>query len=136
MGVYQNLEKEFDFDIVEEFFGHYSMMTENLEALIVKLDDPDLYRHSVDELFRIFHTIKSASAYLKITPVNKVVTLAEEVLEECRGLEGRASDALIEWLLIVSDQLAAYREDLEEDAEAFSPLNTKIIKIPTEYLKS
>lgn len=135
MGIYQELEKEFDYDIVEEFFGHYTMMTESLEQLIVKLEEPAFYTKNINELFRIFHTIKSASGYLKLTPVTKVVTLAEEVLEECRNLEGAASDALINWLLVVSDQLARYKEDLETDALSFSKLDPKIIKVPTNYLK-
>lgn len=136
MGIYQNLEKEFDFEIVEEFFAHYSMMTENMEKLIVKLDGPLYFQRNINELFRIFHTIKSASGYLKIDPITKVVTLAEEVLEECRTLEGSATEALINWLLIVSDQLGRYREDLESDREQFSRLDPNIIKIPVEYIRS
>ncbi len=135
MGIYQNLEKEYDYDIVEEFFGHFSMMVESLEGLIVKLEDPTLFQRNVNELFRIFHTIKSASSYLKLTPVTKVVTLGEEVLEECRTLEGSASDALINWLLVVSDQLNAYKEDLENDSDTFTKTDSRIIKVPTHYLK-
>ncbi len=135
MGIYKNLETEFDYDIVEEFFGHYSTMTEGMEKLIVALDDEKQFQRNINELFRIFHTIKSAAAYLKLDPIHKVVTLGEEVLEECRTLQGRASDALIEWLLVVSDQLGSYREELENDASAFSKTDPRLIKIPIEYLK-
>ncbi|HHD77999.1 MAG TPA: phosphorelay protein [Campylobacteraceae bacterium] len=135
MGICQDLENRYDYDIVEEFLGHFGMLVESLEKLIVALDDPALFRRNINELFRIFHTIKSASGYLMITPVNKVVTLAEEVLEECRQLEGSASDTLINWLLVVSDQLNAYREDLEQDREHFTKTDSRIVKIPTLYLK-
>ena len=136
MGIYQNLEKEYDFDIVEEFFGHYSMMVESLERLIVSLEDEKQFKRNIDELFRIFHTIKSAAAYLKLNPIHKVVTLGEEVLEECRTLEGSASEALVEWLLAVSDQLNLYKEDLENDSDHFSKTDPRLIKIPIEYLKN
>jgi two-component system chemotaxis sensor kinase CheA len=135
VGIYKNLETEYDYDIVEEFFGHFSMMVESMENLIIKLDEPTLFQRNVNELFRIFHTIKSASGYLKLTPVTKVVTLGEEVLEECRQLEGSASDALINWLLVVSDQLNTYKDDLENDRDSFTKTDSRIVKIPTIYLK-
>jgi len=135
MGVYQQLEGDFDYDIVEEFLAHFSVMVENMDPLIVNLKDPIHYKNNIDELFRMFHTIKSGSAYLKITPVNKVVTLAEEILEECRNLEGSASEELINWLLTVTGQLQRYKEDLENDHESFSKTNKALIKVPVNYLR-
>jgi two-component system chemotaxis sensor kinase CheA len=136
MGIYQNLEKEFDFDIVEEFFGHYTIMVESMEKLIVSLEDEQQFQRNINELFRIFHTIKSASAYLQLEPIHKVVTLGEEVLEECRTLQGSASEALVEWLLAVSDQLNRYKEDLETDSDHFSKTDARLIKIPIDYVKN
>ncbi len=136
MGIFKRLESEFDYDILEEFLGHFGTMSEAMEPLIVKLEKPEWFDRNVNELFRIFHNLKSASGYLKITPINKLVTLAEEVLEECRELEGPASEALIEWLLKISDQLDRYRVDLESDAENFSPLDHTIIKVPLELVRS
>lgn len=135
MGVYSNLEASFDYDIIEEFLNHYSFMTDALENLIIKLEDPEYYPNNINEIFRIFHNIKSASGYLKLTNINKIVLLGEEVLEECRELEGAASDELINWLLRISDQLNLYRKDIENDVEEFSPLDHNIIKIPTHYLR-
>jgi len=135
MGVYQDLENDFDYEIIEEFFGHFSFMLDSIENLIVNLNDQVFYKRNINELFRIFHTIKSASAYLKITPILKLVTLAEEVLEECRNLDGEASDTLISWLLIVADRLSSYKDDLEYNRETFSKLDRRIIKVPTIYLK-
>lgn len=136
MGIYQQLESEFDYEIVEEFLGHYSMMVESMDRLIVNLKDPVHYSNNINELFRIFHTIKSASSYLHITPVQKLVTLGEDILEECRNIKGAASDDLINWLLSVSEQLTLYKEDLELDHEKFSTLNKNIIKVPTNYLRT
>jgi len=135
MGVFAQIEGEFDYEIVEEFFSHYSFMTESMEKLIVGLSDESKYLHNINELFRICHNIKSATGYLKITPINKLVTLAEETLEECRLVEGQGSEVLISWLILVSDQLADYKEDLEKDRELFSPLNHLIIKVPTKFIQ-
>lgn len=135
MGVFTNLEEEFDYAIVEEFFSHFSFMVESLENLIINLEHKEQYNTNINEIFRIFHNIKSASGYLKIEPINKIVTLGEEVLEECRHLEGSASDKLINWLLLLNDQLQLYKKDLENDSEALSPINHNIIKVPTTYLQ-
>jgi len=135
MGVFSALEGEFDYEIVEEFFSHYTLMTESMENLIVGLADSEKYTNNINELFRICHNIKSATGYLKIEPINKLVTLAEEVLEECRLVEGRGDAALINWLILVSDQLASYKEDLEEDRESFSSLNHFIIRVPTKFIQ-
>ena len=135
MGVFKQLESEYDFDILEEFLGHFSMMCESMEPLIINLEKPEWFNRNIHELFRIFHNLKSSSGYLKITPINKLVTLAEEVLEECRELEGPASEDLINWLLKVSDQLVKYKNDLETDAETFSPLEHTIIKLPVDLVR-
>jgi len=135
MGVARRLEENFDYEIVEEFLNHYTFMVESLDNLIVNLKDEKYYKNNINELFRIFHTIKSASAYLQITPIQKVVTLTEEILEECRMLEGAASEELINWLLCVSDQLNLYKEDLENDHDTFSPTGKELIKVPIDYLR-
>jgi two-component system chemotaxis sensor kinase CheA len=135
MGVYSALEGEFDYEIVEEFLSHFTIMSDSLERLIIGLKHEEKYLTNINEIFRIFHNIKSATAYLKITPIHKLVTLGEEILEECRLVEGKGSEALINWLILVSDQLGRYREDLENDAEDYAPLNHLIIKVPTKFIQ-
>ncbi len=132
MGVFSKLEGEFDYDIVEEFFAHFSFMCDSLERLIIDLDKEAKYKNNINELFRIFHNIKSASGFLKITPLQKLTTLSEDILEECRTLDGPASEELINWLLRVFDQLEKYKQDLQNDQEKFSELDHNIIKIPTK----
>ncbi len=136
MGVFTDLEAQFDYEIVEEFFSHYSFMVESLDTLIIDLDKENLYINNINEIFRIFHNIKSATAYLKISQINKVVVLGEEVLDECRYLKGEASEDLINWLLLLSDQLKLYKEDFELNAKKFSPVNHNIIKVPIKYLRN
>ena len=135
MGIFADLESEYDYEIVEEFISHYSYMSEVMENLIIGIKDEEKYLKNINELFRIFHNIKSATAYLKITPINKLVTLAEETLEECRLVEGEGSEELVNWLISVNDQLADYKGNLENDSDEFSPLNHNIIKVPTKFIK-
>ncbi|MBE2985261.1 Hpt domain-containing protein [Campylobacter sp. RM9344] len=132
MGMLKRLEVDFSYDIVEEFLSHYSLMCDLMEPLIVNLSREDKFKNNIDELFRIFHNIKSAAGYMHIDPVLKLTTLAEDVCEEARSLQGPANDSFIDWLLLVSDQFAKYKNDIEGDAEYFSVLNPNIIDIPSQ----
>ncbi len=130
MGIYSDLERDFDFDIVDEFFSHYSIMCESAESLILNLRDEDLYKISLEQLFRIFHNIKSATGYLKITTINNIVSLVEEFLDDCRDEKGPASEEFISWFFIVIDQLVIFKEDLEKNRDHLSPIDKRILKLP------
>ena len=136
MGIKQDLLDNYDFDIVDEFIVHYSIMTYQMENLIIYSSKKDEYKNNIEELFRIAHNIKSATGFLKLEPILKLAILLEEVLEEARELQGPANDDFIDWLLAVKDQFERYKVDLENDAEEFSELDPNIIKIPTNLEKS
>ena len=55
MGIRSDLDANFDFEVVDEFLDHYSMMVESMEIMILDLSNEEMYRRSVDELFRVFH---------------------------------------------------------------------------------
>ncbi len=135
MGLYAQLEIDFDLDIVEDFINHYSIMCENMEPLIINLNKKEYFVENIRELFRIFHNLKSAGGFLKLDPIIKLSTLSEDVCEEARELEGPASEEFIDWLLLISDQFEKYRKDIENDAEYFSMLNPLIIKVPLNLEK-
>ena len=136
MGILAKLEIDYDLDIVEEFISHFSFMCESLETLIINLEKEEYYSENIQELFRIFHNIKSASGFLNLEVMVKLATLTEEVLEEARLLEGPATAEFVDWLLKVSDQLELYRQNLENDSEEFSAFNSEIMMIPTKLEKS
>ncbi len=135
MGIYAQLEIDFDLDIVEDFVNHYAVMCENLEPLIIDLNKAEKYEDNIGELFRIFHNLKSAGGFLKLDPIVKLSTLGEDVAEEARIVKGPASEEFIDWLLLISDQFEVYRQDIEHDAEYFSMLNPLIIKVPLKLEK-
>lgn len=136
MGILTQIEIDFDLEIVEDFIAHYGIMCESMESLIVSLNNESYYETSVNDLFRIFHNIKSAAGFVQLDPILKLASLVEEVMEEARELKGPASDEFIDWLLLVSDQFSKYRLDLEEDEDHFSMLEPLIIKLPSNLEKS
>ena len=132
VGILTNLEAEYDLDIVEEFFSHYSMMCEMMETLIIGLEKEEHYATNIQELFRIYHNIKSATGFLNIVPMVKLATLVEEVLEEARELNGPANETFVDWMLQISDQFNQYKNDIEMDTDQLSDFNPSILKIPTK----
>ena len=136
MGIFSRLEVDFDLDIVDDFISHFGIMTESMEPLIIGLANKDEFVENIRELFRIFHNIKSAAGFVRLEPIVKLATLCEEIAEEARELQGPATEEFIDWLLLVSDQFAKYRQDVEEDAEYFSMLEPLIIKVPVELEKN
>jgi two-component system chemotaxis sensor kinase CheA len=129
MGVRSNIEANFDFEIVDEFLDHYSLMVDSMELLILDLNKENMYKRSVEELFRVFHNIKSASAFLHIIPMTKLAGFVESVLEDLRKKETPANDDTINWLLEVSDMFATWQNDLQMDND-LSPIKFSLLKIP------
>ncbi|MFA6197018.1 MAG: Hpt domain-containing protein [Sulfurimonas sp.] len=129
MGIRSDLDANFDFDVVDEFLDHYSMMVESMEIMILDLSNAEMYRRSVDELFRVFHNIKSASGYLKIVPMQRLSTLVEDELEKLRSMEPPVSQETIDWLLNISDMFAKWHDDFKLDRN-LSKIQYSLLKIP------
>jgi len=127
MGVKSELIKNYDGEIVEDFIDHLDVMSGVMEPNILAMkSDPS----KVNELFRIFHNIKSASGYLSITAMNKVAHLTEEILDEVRNDQIQIGDALIDWLIVVSDQFQKWSEELSFDAPQMTKIDKRILNLP------
>lgn len=129
MGIKSDLDANFDFDIVDEFMDHYSLMVESMEIIILDLAKPNMHHRALDELFRIFHNIKSASGFLKIMPMNKLAAFVEESLDELRNMDNIVNEETINWLLEISDMFAQWHEDLKSDNE-ITPIKFSLLKLP------
>ncbi len=129
MGVRRELEANYDFEIVDEFLDHYAMMVDILEPLIIDLEKSELYERSVDELFRIFHNIKSAAGFLKMEPMVRLSTLVENALETMRTQEGPANKETVNWMLLISDTFIQWQDDLKLDQE-LSKIDFALLKLP------
>ena len=129
MGIKSDLDANFDFEIVDEFLDHYSMMVESMEVMILDLSKPALQRRSIDELFRVFHNIKSASGYLQIEPMTRLATLVEDELEQLRSKTKPVNEETINWLLEISDMFAIWQEDFKQD-KGLTKVRFALLKIP------
>jgi len=129
MGIRSDLDANFDFEIIDEFLDHYSMMVDSMEVMIIDLAKPNMYQRSVDELFRVFHNIKSASGYLKILPMSKLASFVEDELETLRKRKPPISEETTTWLLEISDMFSAWHDDLKLDNE-LSKIKYSLLKIP------
>lgn len=130
MGIKKDLEENFDYEIVDEFLDHFGLMLEMLDNFILDLLKKESYSSSVNQLFRTFHNIKSATAYLNLELIRRFAKFVEDELEVLRNDEGPAPQEVVDWLILVSDQFKLWRVDLEEDRESLSKLNFKLLKIP------
>ena len=129
MGIKSDLDASFDFEIVDEFLDHYSMMVDSMEVMILDLSKPNMQKRSTDELFRVFHNIKSASGYLKIEPMTRLAALVEDALEQLRVKNSHINEETINWLLEISDMFAAWHQNFKLD-EKLSKVRFSLLKIP------
>ncbi len=129
MGIRSDLDANFDFEIVDEFLDHYSIMVESMEVMILDLSKPNMFERSIHELFRVFHNIKSASGFLKILPMTKLSAFVEDELEKLRKLNKPAGDETTTWLLSISDMYAQWQDDLRFDNK-LSHIKYSLLKIP------
>ena len=129
MGIRTDLDASFDYEIVDEFYDHYTMMIESMEVMIIDLSDETMYRRSLDELFRVFHNIKSASGYLKIVPMNRLAQFVEEFLDDMRKSDKPINESVVNWLLEISDIFAQWQVDIKEDNE-LAKVKYSLLKIP------
>ena len=129
MGIRSHLEANYDFEIVDEFLDHYSMMADSMEVMILDLSKEEMHDRVVNELFRIFHSIKSAAAFLKIESMMKLAMLAEDALDVLRKSDKPITEEIVSWLLDINDMFERWNDDLKNDAE-LSKIKFSLLKIP------
>ncbi len=136
MGVRRQLELSYDYEIVDEFLDHFDIMTEVMEPTIIAIEnstDPQLRIDKINELFRIFHNIKSASSFLKIERLNLLAELAEEMVSRLRDDPESVDSRVIDWLLAVHDQMRRWYEQIAADEE-LEETDPNLLKLPESYL--
>lgn len=129
MGVRSDLDANFDFEIVDEFLDHYSIMVDSMEIMILDMSNANMYERSVNELFRVFHNIKSSSGFLKIVPMSKLAAFVENELEELRKMDGPISEETTNWLLSINDIFEQWQDDLKLD-NTLTKIKYSLLKIP------
>ena len=130
MSILNKLYEEFENEIVDEFLEHLDIITDSLEIIITNLSE-DNYEESINELFRIFHNLKSATAYLHLKRINIFSQLVEDILEVARKRESFNED-FRDWLYLTAEQLEIWQSNINGNGE-LSPINPKILDIPEGY---
>ena len=125
MGISDYLYSEFDSDIVEEFLMLLDVLEDNMDLTI-----ESLYQDSeaLNDLFRMFHNLKSASGFLKLKRIQTFAHFVEDILQEARD-KNKITEELIDWLFKVSNQFHIWYRNITNNEE-LAPLQKEIFKIP------
>jgi len=118
------LYSEFDDSIVEEFLMLLDVMEDNLDLTIERLYTD--YSDAINDLFRMFHNLKSAAGYLKIKRIANFAHFVEDILEEARK-QNTYTEELIDWLFKVSNQFHKWYQDIDSNEE-LSPIDPHILQ--------
>ena len=129
MGILDKLYEENDSEIVEEFLNQWDYIIDEIDLVIEKLETD--YTESVNELFRIFHSLKSATAFLKLNRINILAKLVEDVLEVARQKDN-PTEELIDWLFLASGQLIKWYQEITHNQE-LSSIDVRLLKLPKGY---
>ncbi len=125
MGIQDYLYSEFDNEIIEEFLMMLDIMEDNIDLIIEGLYED--YDNNINELFRMFHNLKSATGYLKLDRINKFCHFVENILEKARK-KSKPTEELINWLFDVSEQFHTWYKNINKNEE-LAPFNPKVLKI-------
>ena len=129
MGVLDKLYEENDSEIVEEFINQWDYIIDEIDLVIEGLETD--YTQSVNELFRIFHSLKSATAFLKLNRINIFAQLVEDVLESARQKD-KPTQEFIDWLFIASGQILKWYQEITHNQE-LSSIDPRLLRLPKGY---
>ncbi|MEO1927766.1 MAG: Hpt domain-containing protein [Nautiliaceae bacterium] len=124
MGISDYLYSEFDSDIVEEFLMLLDVLEDNMDLTIESLYQDS---ESLNDLFRMFHNLKSASGFLKLKRIQIFAHFVEDILQEARD-KNKITEELIDWLFKVSNQFHIWYRNITNNEE-LAPLQKEIFKI-------
>jgi two-component system chemotaxis sensor kinase CheA len=124
VGISDYLYSEFDSDIVEEFLMLLDVLEDNMDLTIESLYQDS---ESLNDLFRMFHNLKSASGFLKLKRIQIFAHFVEDILQEARD-KNKITEELIDWLFKVSNQFHIWYRNITNNEE-LAPLQKEIFKI-------
>jgi chemotaxis protein histidine kinase CheA len=123
VGVKDYLYSEFDSEIVDEFLSFLDVIEDNLDILLEELENnPEV----VNDLFRMFHNLKSATAFLKLTRISNYAHLIEDILDKVRGKD-KIPKEVIDWLYDATAQIHKWYEEINNNEE-LSKADMSILK--------
>jgi len=109
---------------MDELSVKLQYLIDNMEGLILEMRSEDRYYNATGELFRIFHCIKSLSMHLKIETLIKASNSIEDILSIIRFKKPPILPEIIDWLLIISDHVKSWGENIERHEYDFIPIDS------------
>lgn len=133
--------KSSDFlEYLDTFKDSFFMSMERIERLIIAMQNDEEYIDSVNELFRIFHSLKAHAHYAGLKEIVKSLKSIEDVLDILRHKKPPVRREVVDWLLMIYDFMIDWKEDLE-DGNYIKPIDSyslnmvKVSAISTEKTK-
>lgn len=112
-----------DLGAMDELKDKFSWLEENMETKTLKLQSYDHYTESARDLFRAFHSIKAISNYLKLKHVTATFHAIEEVLAILLHKKPPANQEIVDWLLLINDQLIEWHQQIERYDYRLQPID-------------
>ncbi|NWF66227.1 MAG: HDOD domain-containing protein [Campylobacterales bacterium] len=109
------LNRNYYLEILDELKDRFIYFSEVGEKLILGLQDEALYKVSVNELFRIVHTIKALLHYADLKDMLKAFKALEDVLSILRNKKPPITQEIVDWLLLLNDTFKFWSDCIEQD---------------------
>lgn len=117
------MDNSFFVTAISEFDDTLENLCDVFEQRIVGLSDESLYAHNVNDLFRTVHSLKALSSYLNYEDVFHTLTALENILSILRYKKAPAHQEVIDWMLLVSDHIVGWMDEVESNERDFLPLD-------------
>lgn len=131
MKILDYLYSEYDSEIIDDFLEHFDIINDGFDLTITNLNNQN-YSDSINEIFRIFHNLKSATAYLHLKRIHLFAKFVEDILEEARIKES-FTEEFRDWLYLCATQLDLWHEDLIKNSVELSPIKKEILNLPKGF---
>ncbi|MFW5777345.1 MAG: Hpt domain-containing protein, partial [Spirochaetota bacterium] len=97
-------------ELLQDFFAEAETQVELLESNILVLENDPANRDAVDEIFRAAHTLKGASATVRMDELSEFTHLVEDVFDSVREANSAVDGGLVDTLLAAVDVIKAMLE--------------------------
>ncbi|MDQ7065286.1 MAG: chemotaxis protein CheW [candidate division KSB1 bacterium] len=130
---------DFAAEFIQSFLEEAQESIELLDRELVHLEETPDDKTILDEIFRVFHTLKGNAGMLGFQRLEKVAHVTEEVLTEIRNGKRHIDEDLITFLLEATDLLKEFLIIIEadgSDAEGPTKLPSPLASIASEAAPS
>lgn len=107
------LDLEQNLDLLREFVGEAREHLQEIESGVLALEDKPEDEHTLNSVFRGFHSLKGGSGFLNLGPVNRLAHELESLLDLARQRKLRINSDHIDLILCGADALKRFNVCVE-----------------------